>query len=106
MKLGIIISTSEAESAWNAFRLANFARAKKDDVSVFLVGQGVDYDKTSDAQFDSKGEAEKLLQTGGRIMACGSCLKTRGKQGSPICPISSLGELYELVTGSDKVVSF
>jgi len=106
MKLGIVISTREPETTWNAFRLANFALAKKDEVSVFLVGQGVDYDRADTARFDAVHEAGKFVQSGGRIMACGTCLKTREKPDSPLCPISSLAELYELITASDKVVSF
>lgn len=106
MKLGIVISTDEVEAIWNAFRLANFSKVKGDEVRVFLVGKGVDYEKSSNEKFDSVGEAKKLQQSGGNIMACGTCLKIRQKEGSEICPISSLKDLYELVKESDKVVSF
>ncbi len=106
MKLGVVISTDEAETVWNAFRLANFSRAKGDEVRVFLVSQGVDYEMSSNDKFDAVGEAKKLLQAGGGIMACGTCLKIRQKEGSNICPISSLKDLYEIVKDSDKVVSF
>ncbi len=106
MKLAIVISTDEAETAWNAFRLANFSRDKGDETRVFLVGKGVEYEETSGEKFDTVGEAKKLVQSGGRIMACGTCLKIRQKEGSDLCPISSLKDLYELVRESDKVVSF
>ncbi|HLC48268.1 MAG TPA: DsrE family protein [Candidatus Norongarragalinales archaeon] len=106
MKLGIVISTDEAETAWNALRLANFSRAKNDEVRVFLVGKAVEYETSSSEKFDVVGEAKKLIQAGGKIMACGTCLKIRGKGGSNICPISSLKDLYELVQESEKVVSF
>ena len=33
MKLGVIISVSDAETAWNAFRLADHAISKGDDVT-------------------------------------------------------------------------
>lgn len=36
MKLGIVINTNDSETAWNAFRLGNFALAKGDAVRVFL----------------------------------------------------------------------
>jgi hypothetical protein len=29
MKLGVVISTSDAETVWNAFRLANFSRGRE-----------------------------------------------------------------------------
>lgn len=106
MKIGIVVSTDDAETVWNAFRLANFSRAKGDDTRVFLVGKGVDYEQASDEKFDAVGEAKKFAEAGGRIMACGTCLKIRQKEGSKICPISSLKDLYELVLESDRVVSF
>ncbi len=106
MKLGIVISTDEVEAVWNAFRLANFSRGKGDEVRVFLVGKGVDYEKLSNEKFDAVCEAKKLLNAGGIIMACGNCLKIRQKGGSDVCPISSLKDLYDLVNESDKVLSF
>jgi uncharacterized protein involved in oxidation of intracellular sulfur len=106
MKLGVVISTNDAETVWNAFRLANFSRDKGDEVRVFLIGKGVEYEKTNDAIFNSVGEAKMFIQTGGRIMACGTCLKIRQEEGSEICPISTLKDLYELVGESDKVVTF
>ena len=37
MKLGIIISQTNPETNWNAFRLANFAIKEGDEVKIFLV---------------------------------------------------------------------
>ncbi len=106
MKLGIVVSTDESETVWNAFRLANFSRAKSDEVRVFLVGKGVDYEASSSEKFDAVGEAKKLLQAGGSIMACGTCMKIRQKGGNNICPISSLKDLYDLVNECEKIVTF
>jgi uncharacterized protein involved in oxidation of intracellular sulfur len=106
MKLGIIIATDEPETAWNALRLANFSRKEGDEVGVFLLGRGVDYEKTSGGKFDSVGEARKLLAAGGRIMACGTCLKARGSEGDEICPISSMKDLHALIRDCEKTVSF
>jgi uncharacterized protein involved in oxidation of intracellular sulfur len=52
VKLGIVISSNIAETNWNALRLANLALSKGDDVSIFLVGEGVEYEKNSSTQFD------------------------------------------------------
>jgi uncharacterized protein involved in oxidation of intracellular sulfur len=106
MKLGIVISSDDVETVWNAFRLANFARKEGDGVSVFLVAKGVEYEGKSTEKFPAKAEAEKLLATGGIILACGTCLQLRNKPGVNICPISSLKDLYKLVRDNDKVVSF
>ncbi|TPW21772.1 MAG: hypothetical protein FD126_352 [Elusimicrobia bacterium] len=106
MKLAVLLSTDEPETNWNALRLANFARKQGDDVSVFLVGKGVDYERGSCAKFDAKGQAEDLLRAGGRLLACGTCLKSRERGGTELCPVSTMKDLYELVRDSDRVVSF
>ncbi|MBI5047123.1 DsrE family protein [Candidatus Micrarchaeota archaeon] len=106
MKLGIVISTSDIEAAWNAFRLAIFSKKEGDEVTVFLVGKAVDYEDKSTEHFPAKNEAEKFASAGGAILACGTCLKLRNKTGDNLCPISSLRDLYALVKESDKVVCF
>mgnify|MGYP001571711622 CR=1 FL=1 len=52
MKLLIILTTKHAETNWNALRLANLALKKGDDVSIFLFGEGVEYDKFSTEKFN------------------------------------------------------
>jgi uncharacterized protein involved in oxidation of intracellular sulfur len=106
MKLGIVISTSDIEAAWNAFRLANFSRKEGDDVKVFLVGKAVEYEEKSTEQFPARKEAEKFASAGGAILACGTCLKLRNRQGDALCPLSSMKDLYIMVKESDKVVCF
>ena len=52
MKSLFIISTDDAETAYNAMRLANVAAKKGDEVSVFMLGKGVLYEKFSNDQFN------------------------------------------------------
>ena len=52
MKLGIILSTNNAETNWNAFRLANLAIGKGDIVNIFLTGEGVEYAKNGSDKFN------------------------------------------------------
>lgn len=47
MKLAIILSTKNVETNWNAFRLGNLALENGDSVSIFLIGEGVEYLKFS-----------------------------------------------------------
>ena len=54
MKLAIILSTRDVETNWNALRLGNFALNKGDTVSMFLTGEGVEYDKDTSTQFNIK----------------------------------------------------
>ena len=52
MKALFIISTGDAETAYNAMRLPNVAVKKGDEVSVFMLGKGVLYEKLSNDQFN------------------------------------------------------
>lgn len=52
MKLLFIISTDDAETSYNSMRLANVAIKKGDEVSVFMLGKGVLYEKSSNDQFN------------------------------------------------------
>jgi uncharacterized protein involved in oxidation of intracellular sulfur len=52
MKLLFIISTDDVETIYNAIRLANVAMKKEDEVSVFMLGKGVLFEKSSNDQFN------------------------------------------------------
>lgn len=52
MNVLFIISTDDAETAYNAMRLANVAGKKGDDVSVFMLGKGVLFEQSSTEQFN------------------------------------------------------
>jgi uncharacterized protein involved in oxidation of intracellular sulfur len=52
MKVLFIISTDDAETSYNAMRLANVAVKKGDEVSAFMLGKGVLYEKSSNEQFN------------------------------------------------------
>ncbi len=106
MKIGIITPGNDAETCWNAFRFANFCLGRNDDVKIFLIGKGVEYQQTSTEKFNAIEQAEKFLGSRGKILACGTCLKSREQQESQMCPLSSMKDLYEIVKESDKVVTF
>lgn len=106
MRLGFVLTTTDPETVFNAFRLANYAVDNGDTVSVFLLGKGVELDHIRDDKFDVQGVAKDFLGKGGNIMACGTCLKLRDSEGSELCPRSTLKDLHELVRGSDRVLTF
>ncbi|MCC6758584.1 MAG: DsrE family protein [Candidatus Omnitrophica bacterium] len=106
MKIGVVISSYDAETCWNALRYANFCLGQKDEVKVFLTGKGVEYQSISTDKFNTIEQAEKFLQAGGKILACGTCIKSREQKESNLCPLSSMKDLYEIVKESDKVVTF
>ena len=51
-------------------------------------------------------QINEYVDNKGKIFACGTCLVSRNKEGSPICPMSTMNDLMELVEQSDKIVSF
>jgi sulfur relay (sulfurtransferase) complex TusBCD TusD component (DsrE family) len=106
LRLGFVLTNTDPETVFNAFRLANYAVDNGDTVSVFLLGKAVELDQINDAKFDVQGVAKDFLGKGGNIMACGTCLKLRDSEGSELCPRSTLKDLHELVRGSDRVVTF
>ena len=106
MKLGIIIYSGDSEAIWNVFRLANLSLTENDEVKIFLLAKGVEYESISSEKFNILKLAQDFVDNGGEIMACGTCLKLRQKDGSLLCPLSNMQELYRLVKESDKVLTF
>ena len=106
MKLGMVVSVAEPETVFNVLRLANFALGEGDSANVFLLGRGVGLDQLEDARFDVLAQARTLIDAGGEILACGTCLRLRDSQGSELCSMSTMEDLYELILNSDRVVTF
>jgi len=55
-----IISTDDAETIYNAMRLANIAAEKGDEVNVFMLGKAVCFEKVSSEQFNVKEQIDKF----------------------------------------------
>ncbi len=60
MNLLFIISTDDAETSYNAMRLANVAVKKGDDVSVFMLGKGVLFKQNSTDQFNVMEQTDQF----------------------------------------------
>ena len=107
MKLGIIISQTNPETNWNALRLANFAIKEGDEVKIFLVGEGVEYEASSSEKFNIQEQVVEFLKSEkAKILACGTCLKSRNQEATNSCPMSTMKDLYALVQESDKILNF
>jgi uncharacterized protein involved in oxidation of intracellular sulfur len=59
MKVLFIITTDDGETIYNAMRLANVGVEKGDDVSVFMLGKGVLFERSGTEQFDVMGQMDK-----------------------------------------------
>lgn len=106
MKIGIVIYSTDAETVWNGFRFGVFGLKQGDHVKAFLMAKGVECEKLDTDQFKVTEQMRAFVDNGGMILACGTCLKLRHSEGSELCPLSTMKDLYEIVKESDRVVSF
>jgi uncharacterized protein involved in oxidation of intracellular sulfur len=104
--IGIVISTNDVETVWNALRLANYAKAEGDTVSIFLLGKGVELDSLVKKSTELNEQTEKFLKEGGSILGCGTCLSSRKYNEPQVCKFSSMKDLYELVRKNKIVLTF
>ncbi len=106
MKIGIVISTNEAEVVWNAFRFGVTSLKANHEARVFLINRGVEIEDIKDEKYNVKEQIDSFTENKGQILACGTCLKLRQKACSIVCPISTMKDLLKLVEESDKVLTF
>ena len=106
MKIGIVIGTNESEVVWNAFRFGNTSLKANHEVKVFLINKGVEIEEIKDEKYNEKEKGDLFIENKGRILACGTCLKSREKESSKVCLISSMKDLLKLVEESEKVLTF
>ncbi len=107
MKLGLVIYSNDPGSVWNAFRFGNHAiKQHQDEVQVFLLGKGVEAESLDTEKFKITEQMQMLSDAGGKVLACGTCLKLRQSEGTEMCPLSTMNDLYQLVSECDKVLTF
>lgn len=106
MKLGIILETKELEKAWNAMRFAVTSIKQGHEVKVFLMGEAVECETLTHEKYNVGDQLNIFVQSGGTLLACGTCLKSRNLEGSDVCPISTMVDCVKMVEWADKVVTF
>ncbi|HAH24641.1 MAG TPA: sulfur reduction protein DsrE [Prolixibacteraceae bacterium] len=104
--IGMVIYSNDAETVWNALRLANYSKNQGDSVSIFLLGKGVELDSMVKTNTDLKEQSEKFLDNGGSILGCGTCLRSRNNKEPQVCKFSSLADLYKLIRNNKIVLTF
>ena len=75
------------------------------EAKVFLLGSGVEIVNIKENNFDVDRALRKFLNGRGELLACGTCLEVRQQQAG-VCPISTMADLVEMISDSDKVVTF
>ena len=104
--IGIVIYSNDTETVWNAMRLANFSKNQGDTVNIFLLGKGVELENLILENNEINEQVELFLDSGGSILGCGTCLKSRKQDEPQICKLSSLKDLYDLIRENTIVLSF
>ncbi|MBI2861128.1 MAG: DsrE family protein [Chloroflexi bacterium] len=106
MKMGVVIYSGDAEMVWNALRFANFALAQGDQVSVFLLGKGVEIESLDHEVFKVKEQLQAFLGGGGKVMACGTCLEIHKVKPTQSYAVAKLEDLYRIIKESDRALTF
>jgi uncharacterized protein involved in oxidation of intracellular sulfur len=105
-KIGMIIHSNDPETVWNAFRFGNFALGEGDSVKVFLLAKGVESESLDTEKFNVSDQINRFVENGGKIFACGTCLVLRKKEGSDMCPVSTMQDMYDIIVWSTKLLTF
>ena len=107
MQLGVILQSNNSEHVWNSFRFCITALKAGHTVTTFLLNEGSELESIGDTdKYDISKKVNEYRELGGEILACGTCLQSRGKEGSDVCPVSTMQDLLKLVEESDKVLVF
>ena len=64
MKVLCIITSDDAETMYNALRMANVGLKKGDEVGVFMLGKAVTYESLGTPEFDVVGQVELFTEEG------------------------------------------
>jgi peroxiredoxin family protein len=104
--MGIVISSGDAETVWNALRLGIAAQSKGDTVVIFVISKAVDVFMKDTSKFDIPKTSLQFVSGGGDIYTCATCAKMRHTDNVEMCTITSVFDLYEIINRSKKIVSF
>ncbi len=106
MKVGIMIQSNQPEKVWNAFRFGIVSLQAGHEVSVFLMSEGVEAIEINHEKFDVQNKIPELEKLGGKVLACGTCIKSRHQKESAVCSINTMKDFLKLVEESDKIITF
>jgi len=111
MKVGVVITSNDPETAWNAWRFANTCLGYDDDVTVFLMGKGVECVTLASVKYNIEEQIEIFEEFGGNMVGCGVCCENRQDTMPYLreelnCEMGSMQSFYALVKESDKMMVF
>lgn len=62
-----VVSTNDAETVYNAVRLANVSLNKGKEVNLFMLGKGVEFNEIPTEEFDVSSQIEEFHANGGEL---------------------------------------
>ncbi|MEE0912857.1 MAG: DsrE family protein [Paludibacteraceae bacterium] len=104
--IGIVLYSNDVETIYNALRLAIYSQEWDNQVSIFLLGKGVELEGIVLENADIKAQVESFVDLGGVIMGCQTCFQSRKQSESKICKVSCIQDLYDLVKKNQIVLTF
>lgn len=104
--IGIVLYSNDVETIYNALRLAIYSQEWDNQVSIFLLGKGVELEGIVLENADIKAQVESFIDLGGVIMGCQTCFQSRKQSESKICKVSCIQDLYDLVKKNQIVLTF
>jgi len=104
--MGIVITSGDAETVWNALRLGIYAREQGDSVVVYVTGKAMDVYINDTSKFKIQDMSLDFLSKGGYIYACATCAKLRNTENVTYCTITSITDLYFIIRRSKKILTF
>ncbi|MBO7637222.1 MAG: DsrE family protein [Paludibacteraceae bacterium] len=104
--IGIVLYSNDVETVYNAMRLAAYSQEWDNQVQIFLLGKGVELEKLMNENADIKQKVDEFIELGGVIMGCQTCFKSRQMDGTKICKVSCIQDLYDLVKKNQIVLTF
>jgi hypothetical protein len=63
-----IVASNDAETIFNAARLANVSLKKGRNVNMFMLGKGVEYERVGGGEFDVAGQLAEFDRLGGNFL--------------------------------------
>lgn len=106
MQYLLIINSADTETVWNAFRFGSAALSRGHAVNAFLLGPAVELDTIGNERFDVDRLVTRFDELGGVALSCGTCLRIREMDASPLCPMSTMDDLVRLTEEADRVLTF
>ncbi len=105
MKFGIVLTSNDPETVYQAFRLGIYSLGQGDEVRMFLLAKGVECEDLDNEKFNITEQIRSYIDLGGKTYSCTSCMRIRQKGETEACPLSKMEDLYRIIADSDKVIS-